>query len=114
MADSWFARRSQKETDRLTELGVQFKKRPEEGKMRHIAFIYDPDRYWIGECTERDQCTKTSLLVEMMADVLAGRSCHSRLCRARPQQVLSGLRVNQLRWIMIAYVEIAVAMVTYV
>ncbi|KAL1412749.1 Lactoylglutathione lyase [Vanrija albida] len=32
---------------RFTELGVKFKKRPEEGRMRHIAFIYDPDGYWI-------------------------------------------------------------------
>ena len=33
--------------DRLTKLGVEFKKRPEDGKMRHIAFVYDPDRYWM-------------------------------------------------------------------
>ena len=26
---------------------VQFKKRPEDGKMRNIAFIFDPDGYWI-------------------------------------------------------------------
>ncbi|KAG0149277.1 hypothetical protein CROQUDRAFT_653847 [Cronartium quercuum f. sp. fusiforme G11] len=32
---------------RFTELGVKFKKRPEDGKMRHIEFIYDPDGYWI-------------------------------------------------------------------
>ncbi|GMK56343.1 hypothetical protein CspeluHIS016_0301830 [Cutaneotrichosporon spelunceum] len=32
---------------RFDELGVKFKKRPEEGRMRHIAFIYDPDGYWI-------------------------------------------------------------------
>ncbi|KAM0789240.1 hypothetical protein ACM66B_000083 [Microbotryomycetes sp. NB124-2] len=32
---------------RYTDLGVKFKKRPEEGRMRHIAFIYDPDMYWI-------------------------------------------------------------------
>ncbi|KAK6909547.1 lactoylglutathione lyase [Kwoniella mangroviensis CBS 8507] len=32
---------------RFDELGVKFKKRPEDGKMRHIAFIYDPDGYWI-------------------------------------------------------------------
>merc|ERR1712071_172491 len=37
----------QKACDRFTEQGVQFKKRPEDGKMRHIAFIYDPDRYWV-------------------------------------------------------------------
>ncbi|OXG13977.1 lactoylglutathione lyase [Cryptococcus neoformans Tu401-1] len=32
---------------RFDELGVKFKKRPEEGRMRHIAFIYDPDGYWV-------------------------------------------------------------------
>ncbi|GAA6004254.1 lactoylglutathione lyase [Rhodotorula paludigena] len=35
------------ECKRLDSLGVRFKKRPEEGRMRHIAFIYDPDNYWI-------------------------------------------------------------------
>ncbi|VDB83243.1 unnamed protein product [Peniophora sp. CBMAI 1063] len=33
--------------DRFEKLGVQFKKRPQDGKMRHIAFILDPDNYWI-------------------------------------------------------------------
>ncbi|KAI5477927.1 putative lactoylglutathione lyase [Pseudohyphozyma bogoriensis] len=37
----------QTEVDRLTKLNVNFKKRPEEGRMRHIAFILDPDNYWI-------------------------------------------------------------------
>ncbi|ORY33455.1 putative lactoylglutathione lyase [Naematelia encephala] len=32
---------------RFDDLGVKFKKRPEEGRMKHIAFIYDPDGYWI-------------------------------------------------------------------
>ena len=27
--------------------GVDFQKRPEEGAMRHIAFIKDPDGYWV-------------------------------------------------------------------
>lgn len=29
------------------EHGVEFQKRPEEGAMKHIAFIKDPDGYWI-------------------------------------------------------------------
>jgi len=37
----------QRSCDRFTELGVKFKKRPEEGSMRHIAFLLDPDNYWI-------------------------------------------------------------------
>ncbi|KAL1680487.1 Glyoxalase/Bleomycin resistance protein/Dihydroxybiphenyl dioxygenase [Schizophyllum commune] len=32
---------------RFEQLGVNFKKRPQDGKMRHIAFILDPDGYWI-------------------------------------------------------------------
>lgn len=31
----------------LEAAGVQFKKRPSEGMMKTIAFIYDPDNYWI-------------------------------------------------------------------
>ncbi|PWN96600.1 glyoxalase I [Tilletiopsis washingtonensis] len=32
---------------RFDSLGVNFKKRTTDGKMRHIAFILDPDNYWI-------------------------------------------------------------------
>lgn len=32
---------------RFEQLGVPFKKRPQDGKMRNIAFITDPDGYWI-------------------------------------------------------------------
>ncbi|KAI6121839.1 glyoxalase I [Pisolithus sp. B1] len=32
---------------RFEKLGVSFKKRLTDGKMRHIAFILDPDGYWI-------------------------------------------------------------------
>jgi len=31
----------------LTEKGVRFKKRPEEGGMRGLAFVYDSDNYWV-------------------------------------------------------------------
>ncbi|GLB44986.1 putative catalyzes the conversion of hemimercaptal, formed from methylglyoxal and glutathione, to S-lactoylglutathione [Lyophyllum shimeji] len=37
----------EKACERFEKLGVQFKKKPSEGKMRHIAFILDPDGYWI-------------------------------------------------------------------
>ena len=33
----------EKACERFEQLGVQFKKRPSDGKMRHIAFILDPD-----------------------------------------------------------------------
>jgi len=36
-----------KACERFEKLGVTFKKRPTDGKMRHIAFILDPDGYWI-------------------------------------------------------------------
>ncbi|KAJ3761590.1 Glyoxalase/Bleomycin resistance protein/Dihydroxybiphenyl dioxygenase [Lentinula raphanica] len=32
---------------RFEQLGVQFKKRLQDGKMRHVAFILNPDGYWI-------------------------------------------------------------------
>ncbi|KAF5346712.1 hypothetical protein D9756_010426 [Leucocoprinus leucothites] len=32
---------------RFEELGVKFQKRLTDGKMRHIAFILDPDGYWV-------------------------------------------------------------------
>lgn len=32
---------------RFEKLGVEFKKRPQDGKMKTIAFIYDPDKYWV-------------------------------------------------------------------
>ncbi|KAF8069908.1 Glyoxalase/Bleomycin resistance protein/Dihydroxybiphenyl dioxygenase [Lyophyllum atratum] len=37
----------EKACERFEKLGVAFKKKPSEGKMRHIAFILDPDGYWI-------------------------------------------------------------------
>ncbi|KAL4439269.1 hypothetical protein ABPG77_004171 [Micractinium sp. CCAP 211/92] len=32
---------------RFEELGVEFVKKPNDGKMRNLAFIKDPDGYWI-------------------------------------------------------------------
>ncbi|CEL93298.1 unnamed protein product [Vitrella brassicaformis CCMP3155] len=31
----------------LEQQGVPFKKKPQDGKMRGIAFAYDPDKYWV-------------------------------------------------------------------
>eukprot|EP00164_Ancoracysta_twista_P002349 GFYU01003104.1.p1 GENE.GFYU01003104.1~~GFYU01003104.1.p1 ORF type:complete len:324 (+),score=88.97 GFYU01003104.1:47-1018(+) len=31
----------------LEQAGLQFKKKPDEGRMKGIAFVYDPDGYWI-------------------------------------------------------------------
>jgi len=36
-----------KACERFEKLGVQFKKKPNEGKLKNIAFILDPDGYWI-------------------------------------------------------------------
>ena len=40
--------RAKKFYDELFEdLGVTFQKKPSDGNMKHIAFIKDPDGYWI-------------------------------------------------------------------
>ncbi|KAM6501515.1 Glyoxalase/Bleomycin resistance protein/Dihydroxybiphenyl dioxygenase [Amanita muscaria] len=36
-----------KACERFESLGVKFKKRPTDGKMKNIAFILDPDGYWV-------------------------------------------------------------------
>lgn len=36
-----------KACERFESLGVEFVKKPSEGTMKHIAFIKDPDGYWI-------------------------------------------------------------------
>lgn len=33
--------------ERFEKLGVSFVKRPDEGRMKGLAFIKDPDGYWI-------------------------------------------------------------------
>jgi lactoylglutathione lyase len=33
--------------DKLEKAGVTFKKKPNEGRMRGLAFVYDPDGYWV-------------------------------------------------------------------
>ena len=40
---------------RFEELGVEFVKRPDDGKMKGLAFIKDPDGYWI-EILEAKSC----------------------------------------------------------
>ena len=37
----------QKACERFEKLGVTFQKKPEDGRMSNIAFIKDPDGYWI-------------------------------------------------------------------
>lgn len=37
----------EKACERFEKLGVEFVKKPQEGKMKGIAFIKDPDGYWI-------------------------------------------------------------------
>jgi lactoylglutathione lyase len=33
--------------EELEKAGVQFKKKPDEGRMKGLAFVYDPDGYWV-------------------------------------------------------------------
>lgn len=44
---------------RFDEHKVSFKKRPEDGKMHNIAFILDPDNYWI-ELVNNSELDKSS------------------------------------------------------
>ena len=33
--------------DRFESLNVSWKKRPTDGRMRNVAFVLDPDGYWV-------------------------------------------------------------------
>lgn len=44
-------------SERLERLGVEFVKRPDDGKMKGLAFIKDPDGYWI-EILQADMIEK--------------------------------------------------------
>eukprot|EP00586_Coscinodiscus_wailesii_P014091 CAMPEP_0172502670 /NCGR_PEP_ID=MMETSP1066-20121228/161814_1 /TAXON_ID=671091 /ORGANISM="Coscinodiscus wailesii, Strain CCMP2513" /LENGTH=336 /DNA_ID=CAMNT_0013278007 /DNA_START=113 /DNA_END=1123 /DNA_ORIENTATION=+ len=35
-------------SENLAKAGVTFKKKPDEGRMKGLAFAYDPDGYWVG------------------------------------------------------------------
>lgn len=37
-------------TEKLVAAGVDFKKKPDEGRMKGLAFAYDPDGYWVEIC----------------------------------------------------------------
>ena len=41
--------------ERFEKMGVEFQKRPDDGKMKGIAFIKDPDGYWIEIFTPKRQ-----------------------------------------------------------
>jgi len=45
--------------DRLQEAGVSFKKKPDEGRMKGLAFAYDPDGYWV-EIVKRSNSSQSS------------------------------------------------------
>ena len=47
------------EAERFEKLGVKFVKRPDDGKMKGLAFIQDPDGYWI-EILQADMIEKNS------------------------------------------------------
>ena len=48
-----------KASERFEKLGVNFIKKPDDGKMKGLAFITDPDGYWI-EILQADMIEKTS------------------------------------------------------
>lgn len=43
--------------DKLDQAGVTFKKKPDEGRMKGLAFAYDPDGYWV-EIVKRGEANK--------------------------------------------------------
>lgn len=43
--------------DKLEKVGVTFKKKPDEGRMKGLAFAYDPDGYWV-EIVKRSEAGK--------------------------------------------------------
>ncbi|XP_006004591.1 lactoylglutathione lyase [Latimeria chalumnae] len=45
---------------RFEELGVQFVKKPDDGKMKGLAFIQDPDGYWIEILSPNNMLSITS------------------------------------------------------
>ncbi len=48
-----------KASDRFEKMGVKFVKKPDDGKMKGLAFIEDPDGYWI-EIIQADMIEKNS------------------------------------------------------
>jgi lactoylglutathione lyase len=46
--------------DRLEKAGCTFKKKPDEGRMKGIAFVHDPDMYWI-ELVSRGEGARESI-----------------------------------------------------
>lgn len=40
----------------LEKAGCQFKKKPDEGRMKGLAFVYDPDGYWVEVVKRGDDC----------------------------------------------------------
>ena len=47
--------------------GVEFQKRPEEGSMKHIAFIKDPDGYWVEILSAKAMGAMTKFMADMAA-----------------------------------------------
>ena len=44
-------------SDKLEKAGCTFKKKPDEGRMKGLAFVYDPDGYWV-ELVKRGEKAK--------------------------------------------------------
>ena len=44
-------------SEKLEQAGCSFKKKPDEGRMKGLAFVYDPDGYWV-ELVKRGENAK--------------------------------------------------------
>ena len=47
-------------SDKLEQAGCRFKKKPDEGRMKGLAFVYDPDGYWVELVKRGDKASFTN------------------------------------------------------
>jgi lactoylglutathione lyase len=48
---------------KLEEAGCEFKKKPDEGRMKGLAFVYDPDYYWVGSLSANESALLFAILI---------------------------------------------------
>ena len=63
--------------ERFEELGVEFQKKPNDGNMKGIAFIKDPDGYWIEIFTIANQ-KRASLIPSFRARLILAHAYFER------------------------------------
>ena len=71
---------------RLEEKGIQFKKKPDDGRMKGLAFVYDPDGYWV-EIVKRDD--KAGIPNEFNLSQTMLRIKDPKVCSNLPKHILA-------------------------